>query len=147
MRRARDARAVIGALVGARSDRIDEIGSRTWVPHLAPPHLYLRQPLAKDSDIAILKLEALLDETRKQSARGMVAESLKAAIELLGRLEETADVRELRARALGYITTVATWEKKRPTHDELSAMIKQVEALQSSLETARQGAAGPANES
>ena len=104
-----------------------------------------KQPLAKDSDIAILKLEALLDETRKQSARGMVGESLKAAIELLGRLEETADVRELRARALGYMTTVATWEKARPSHDELSAMIKHVEALQAKLEVVR-GAAEAKNE-
>jgi hypothetical protein len=71
----------------------------------------------------------------------MVGESLKAAIELLGRLEETPQVRELRSRALGYVTTVSTWETKRPTHDGLSAMIAQVEALHASIEALRKSGA------
>jgi methionyl-tRNA synthetase len=91
-------------------------------------------------------LRAGVEETRKQSPRAIVIDSLNAAIRELDTLKETRHTRELRARAQNYVRATKGWEAVRPTDAQLAAMLACVVELHASIEVARRGGPPPTTE-
>jgi hypothetical protein len=87
-----------------------------------------------------------LDETRKQSPRTIVIESLNEALRQLETLKDSPRTRELRARANGYARATQGWTTVRPTDAQLAAMLACVVELHNGIEAARAGKAPPASE-
>ena len=65
----------------------------------------------------------------------MVAESLSKAIDALDQMGDTPLARDLRAKAVAGVAVVKGWEVKRPTQQELAAMIASVEEIHRRIES------------